>query len=145
MTSRRSPRAKPAQAERARDAKLEIPPILAKARRSLAAARRLAADDDADFAASRAYFAMVYCAQALLLSRGATDLKPNAIIVALGRDLVRPGLFAAEHHAALRTAYDERNVADYGFDGPFPRALADRMIARAEAFASDAERLLRES
>ena len=44
--------------------------LLTKARRSLAAARRLAADGYLDFAVSRAYYAMFYTTQAFLLGRG---------------------------------------------------------------------------
>jgi uncharacterized protein (UPF0332 family) len=43
--------------------------LLTKARWSLAAARRLAADGDLDFAVSRAYYAMFYTVQAFLLGR----------------------------------------------------------------------------
>lgn len=46
----------------------EIEALLEKAGRSLAAARRLLDEGDADFAASRTYYGYFYVAEALLLS-----------------------------------------------------------------------------
>jgi uncharacterized protein (UPF0332 family) len=60
--------------------------LLTKARRSLAAARRLAADGDLDFAVSRAYYAMFYIAQAFLLGRGLRFSKHSAVIAAFGQE-----------------------------------------------------------
>ena len=93
-------------------AELEAP-LVQKGHRSLGAARRLLADGDCDFAASRAYYAMFYLAEALLLARNLTFSKRSAVIAAFGQHFVKTGLFAAEHHDALRTAFDERNVGDY--------------------------------
>ncbi len=43
--------------------------LIKKAKRSLNAAKTLAEDEDYDFSVSRAYYAMLYVAQALLLSK----------------------------------------------------------------------------
>lgn len=59
--------------------------LIHKAHRSLAAADRLAKDDDLDFAVSRAYYAMFYAAQAVLLSRGLRFSKHAAVIAAFGQ------------------------------------------------------------
>jgi uncharacterized protein (UPF0332 family) len=121
----------------------ELEALIEKGRRSLEAARRLLAEGDSDFAASRAYYAMFYLAEALLLARNLTFSKHSAVIAGFGQHFVKKGLFAAEHHDALRTAFDERNVGDYAYQTPFPREKAEVLITRAAAFVKDAEAYLR--
>ena len=121
----------------------ELEALVQKGHRSLEAARRLLAEGDYDFAVSRAYYAMFYLAEALLLARNLTFSKHSAVIAAFGQHFVKTGLFAAEHHDALRTAFDERNVGDYAYQTPFPQETAQRLLTRAEAFISEAEAYLR--
>lgn len=116
--------------------------LVAKGRRSLAASRRLYEQGDSDFAASRAYYAMFYLAQALLLWRGLSFSKHSAVIAAFGQHFVKTGMFKADHHDALRTAFDERNLSDYQYATPFPPEAAQRLIDRAEAFVGDVESFL---
>ncbi|MBI1852762.1 MAG: HEPN domain-containing protein [Planctomycetes bacterium] len=117
--------------------------LVAKGRRSLAGASLLHAKGDHDFAASRAYYAMFYVAQALLLSRGLTFSKHSAVIAAFGREFVKSGEFGPEHYAALRTAFDQRNVSHYGYSTAFPENAAQEIIKRGEAFPSAGEACLR--
>lgn len=67
----------------------ETEALLTKARRSLDNARRSLDAGDADFAASRAYYAMFYAAEALLLSRGLAFSKHAAVIAEFTREFVR--------------------------------------------------------
>ena len=62
----------------------ELEALIEKGRRSLGAARRLFGEGDYDFAASRAYYAMFYLAEALLLARHLTFSKHSAVIAAFG-------------------------------------------------------------
>lgn len=117
--------------------------LITKGRRSLAASRRLYEGGDYDFAASRAYYAMFYLVQALLLSRDLTFSKHSAVIAAFGQHFVKTGLFTAEHYSALRTAFDERNLSDYQYTVPFPRQAAGDLLDRAESFVKDLEAFLK--
>ena len=47
----------------------EIHALMEKAKRSLSASEILMESDNYDFAISRAYYAMFYCAEAMLLSK----------------------------------------------------------------------------
>ena len=60
--------------------------LLTKARRSVAAGRRLAANGDLDFAVSRAYYAMFYTAQAFLLRGQRRFSKHSSVIDAFGQE-----------------------------------------------------------
>jgi uncharacterized protein (UPF0332 family) len=89
---------------------LGVPELMTKARRSLAAARRLHGDRDFDFAVSRAYYAMFYAAEALLLHRNMSFSRHARVIAALHREYVTSGELSRENHAALQRAFNDRNV-----------------------------------
>lgn len=114
-----------------------------KARRSLANARRSADAGDADFAVSRTYYAMFYAAEALFLARGRTFSRHSAVVAEFNREFVRSGDLGQHHFEALRDAFEERQVADYAYDQPFPPRRAAELIEQAEAFLKAAEEWLR--
>jgi uncharacterized protein (UPF0332 family) len=118
--------------------------LLEKARASIRAARLLAGEHLHDFAVSRAYYAMFYLAQALLLGEGLAFSKHSAVIAAFGRHLVKRGRLDAELHLYLREAQDQRNRGDYGTGDPLGAEESAEQTRRAEAFLSATERILRE-
>ena len=82
--------------------------LLTKARRSVAAGRRLAADGDLDFAVSRAYYAMFYTAQAFLLGRERRFSKHSAVIAAFGQEFAKDDEALREFHHGIVEAQDAR-------------------------------------
>jgi len=116
--------------------------LLTKARRSLAAARRLAADGDFDFAVSRAYYALFYTAQALLLSRGLRFSKHSAVIAAFGHEFAKSDEALREFHHGIVEAQDARNVGDYQVDVVLSEEDVQVHLDRADQFISLAERTL---
>jgi uncharacterized protein (UPF0332 family) len=87
--------------------------LFQKARRNIRSAKLLVADSDYDTAVSRAYYAMFYIAEALLLSRGLAYSKHSAVIAAFGREFAKAGVVPPEFHAHLRAASEARNISDY--------------------------------
>jgi len=75
--------------------------LLTKARRSVAAGRRLAAEGDLDFAVSRAYYAMFYTAQAFLLQREHRFSRHSAVIAAFGQEFGKQNEALREFHHGL--------------------------------------------
>ena len=120
----------------------ETEALIAKGRRSLAAGRRLFENGDYDFAASRAYYAMFYLAEALLLSQGMAFSKHSAVIAAFGQHFVKPGHMPARLHDALRSAFDERNVGDYDFRIAYPADRAESVLAEAQFFVDTVQSYL---
>lgn len=113
-----------------------------KGRRSLEAARRLVRDGDYDFAVSRAYYAMFYLAEALLLLRGFQADSHSGVVVLLRREFVQTGLLEPAHARALDEAREERNLGDYDYEEPFTEGRARKAVQRAESFVGAAEGLL---
>jgi uncharacterized protein (UPF0332 family) len=116
--------------------------LLAKARRSAAAGRRLAADGDLDFAVSRAYYAMFYRAQAFLLGREQRFSKHSAVIAAFGEQFAKDDKTLREFHHGIIEAQDAHNVGDYQIDAALAREDVQAHLDRAERFIKVAEQAL---
>lgn len=70
--------------------------LLEKAKASLKAAKMLANEGFYDFAASRAYYAMFYVAEAFLLDKGMAFSKHAGVHSAFGKHFVKTGLIPEE-------------------------------------------------
>lgn len=87
--------------------------LLGKAERYIRSAELMRASGDYDSAASRLYYAMFYCAEALLFSKGLSYSSHRAVIAKFGEHFARTGELPAEMHRWLREAFDRRQQADY--------------------------------
>ena len=116
--------------------------LLDKAHKTLQAARSLAEDDYTDSAVSRAYYAMFYAAQALLLERGLTFSKHGSLLAAFGQHLTKPGLVPTHFHRYLIDAYNARITGDYKAKSNLTPTDSARMIRQAEEFITLADQML---
>ena len=107
---------------------------IGKAKESLAAAELLLGQGYSEFAASRAYYAMFYVAEALLASRGQSYSSHAAVQAAYGREFAKSGDLDARYHRWLLDAQDLRNVGDYGIGTKISEEQAGRVIAWAREF-----------
>ncbi len=121
----------------------EVEALLDKARRSVTSARRLLEGGDADFAVSRAYYAMFYAAEAALLSRGLSFSKHARVLAEFNRQFATTGEIPAHHATMLHEAFEQRLIADYSHEAAYPAARARRLLESAQAFVSDVEAYLR--
>lgn len=112
----------------------DIQALFEKAEASLSAARLLAAEGYPDFAASRAYFAMFYVAEALLSSLGQSYSTHGGVVGAFGREFAKKGKLDAKFHRWLIDSQDIRNVGDYGIGASVSKEQAADLIAQAEEF-----------
>jgi uncharacterized protein (UPF0332 family) len=113
--------------------------LLEKAHRSLQAAKLLNAQQLAEFAVSRAYYAMFYVAEALLEGEGFTFSKHSAVIAAFGQQFAKTGRIPAEFHRYLIAAEQSRIRADYNIEPNLTQADAAQIIERAEVFLTFAQ------
>ncbi len=113
-----------------------------KARENVRAAKILQREACYDIAASRAYYAMFYIAQALLFTKGLVYSKHSAVIAAFGKEFAKTGLLDSKFHSRLVGAQDDRNLSDYGANVNFPAIEAQKLIDQAEEFLTAAEAYL---
>lgn len=107
---------------------------LTRASSDLDASRLLLNGGFMDQAASRAYYAAFYAAEAALLRLGETRSSHAGLIAAFGSLVVKKGGFEPGIAALLRELFDLRNDADYELLGSITRDHAQRAIASAERF-----------
>lgn len=112
----------------------EIIALLNKAEESTEAAKLLLSKEHCGFAAARAYYAMFYVAEALLLSEGLVFSKHSGVIAALGEHFAKTNLIDAKFHRYLIDAYDYREIGDYEPIERISRETAERTIAQAKEF-----------
>ena len=116
--------------------------LLVGARDSLSAARLLHREGHHGFAASRAYYAMFYVAEAFLLSKGLAFSKHSAVHAAFGEHFVRTGEVPAELHRALIHGMELRLTGDYDYTKEVSPEEAVEQIGNAEHFLEAATRIL---
>jgi uncharacterized protein (UPF0332 family) len=87
--------------------------LLEKAGRYLRSAELLRTDGDYDSAASRLYYAMFYCAEALLFSKGLSYSSHRGVIAAFARHFAKTGELPPDMHRWLLGAFHLRQQGDY--------------------------------
>lgn len=112
--------------------KEEIKNLIEKARRSLAAAKDLFNSGYFDFAASRAYYALFYVSEALLLMKDKTFNKHAAVSSAIYSSFVKDGQLPKEYHRILCKAFDLRSDGDYLCSTPLEKDEVDLLIRDVE-------------
>jgi len=117
--------------------------LVKKAHESLDAARLLLQEGFASFAAARAYYTMLYLAQAFLLERKLSFSKHSGVIAAFGKEFVKTGILPTEFHRYLIDAQEMRLIADYR-GTPLAAEEAALQIDRAGDFLQLAEKFLAE-
>ncbi|MGI0482348.1 HEPN domain-containing protein [Geminocystis sp. CENA526] len=106
--------------------------LLIKAKRSLNAAKELNNQDYPEFATSRAYYAMFYVAEALLLSENLSFSSHSAVISAIGKYFVKTQKIPSQYHRYLIDTQDQRNRADYDYNPNLNSIEANKFISQAE-------------
>lgn len=108
--------------------------LLRKARESVGAAKAMMREGFFDFAAGRAYYAMFYVAEAVLLGEGLSFSSHAAVISEFGRLFAKTGRAPAQLHRDLLSAHAARLIGDYSASRGVPEAEAADHVAAAETF-----------
>jgi uncharacterized protein (UPF0332 family) len=109
----------------------EVKNLLGKAKQRLGAARTLLNENYCDFSASRAYYAIFYDIEALLLSQNLAFSKHSAVITAFGKNFVKTGILDEKCHRYAVEAFDLRNIGDYDSMHSVPEEKAEELIRNA--------------
>lgn len=115
--------------------------LLVRAKHSLAAARLLREAGYPGFAASRAYYTLLYVVEAILLGKGLSFSKRAAVVAAFGEQFVKTGSVPAHFHRYLIHAMEVRHAGDYGGLNDVTADESAEQIARAEDFVELGQRL----
>jgi uncharacterized protein (UPF0332 family) len=116
--------------------------LLKKAEDAIQAADLLLSNNQPDFAAGRAYYAMFYVAEALLNEKGLDFGKHGNVIAAYGEYFTKTGLLDKKYHRWLINAFDKRLIGDYGVDSSLENDIVTDMIDQAQTFWDAAKSFL---
>ncbi len=114
--------------------------LLDKAVRSIAAGEASLAAGHLEAAASRAYYAMFYVAEALLEERGLRFRKHGGVHGAFGEHFAKAGLLDPKYHRWLLAAFNKRISADYGIDAELSATDVGEILGQAREFLDAARR-----
>jgi len=124
--------------------KMEFQAAVQKARRFLESAKLLKDARDYDSAASRLYYAMFYCAEALLFSKGLTFSSHHAVISAIGQHFAKTNEMPVEMHRWLIDAFNKRQLGDYETASGLEEQDINVLRPHVEQFVSWTEEYLKQ-
>ena len=81
-------------------------------------------------AVNRAYYAIFYAANALLVTKGLERSKHSGVIAAFRQHFVKTGIVPTEYSDFYGAAMEDRHTGDYGLV-PLSEAIARRDLERA--------------
>jgi len=112
----------------------DILELLTKAKESLKAAKLLFDGGFYDFSASRSYYTMFYTTEAVLLSKNLSFSKHSAVIAAFGKEFIKTQIFPQKLRDYLVSAFDLRQLGDYGTPSSVSKDKAQMLIEQAKEF-----------
>ena len=121
----------------------EIESLLARARRYLHSAELLLTDGDFESSVSRSYYAMVYDAQALLLTKGLSVSSHKGLNTLFSEHFVKTGLLPKDMSRELNRGFEKRQLGDYEFVFVISEEEALEALQQARRFVDICEDYLK--
>lgn len=121
---------------------VEIQALLNKAERAIGSAKTELQAGNLDFAASRAYYASFYVAEALLLTENYRFSSHGKVIGQYGRRFARTEALDRSFHQVLLRGYRLRQVGDYAALAEIESELVEELIEGGQRFLAAASRYL---
>ncbi len=120
----------------------EAESLMDRAEKYINSASLLIENEDFDSAASRAYYAMFYSTEALLMTKDLKFSSHKGVISAFGEHFVKTGIFSKELRRKLQNAFDERQRGDYSFHPVISQEDARRILQDAKDFIAEIKKYL---
>jgi len=113
-----------------------------QAKRCLASARLLLADDDFLGATNRLYYCVFYCTRALLSNDNVDFKKHSGVISYFRREYIKTGKLNTQLSEIIGDLFDDRMGSDYDTAYFTDRETIESDIERAEYFFEEINRFL---
>jgi uncharacterized protein (UPF0332 family) len=97
---------------------------------------------DYESSVSRAYYAMFFSAEAVLLTKGLSSSSHGGVLSVFGEHFVKPGIFPRSMGKALNRAYSKRQLGDYEHRFVITAREAKEVLADAEGFVREISKYL---
>ncbi|MCP5049279.1 MAG: HEPN domain-containing protein [bacterium] len=110
----------------------EIKTVIDKSQRAIKSAKREFNAEDYDYACSRAYYAVFYLLEGVLLLDNKRFTKHSAVISVFNRDYVKTRVFPVEFSKHIKYLLKRREIGDYSLSIRVEEEDAQNSIAKAE-------------
>jgi len=123
----------------------EIASLLERARRYLKSSKMLLDDGDNESSLSRAYYAMFYSVEAVLLTKELSFSSHRGVISAFGEHFIKTGIFQKDMGRELNRAFEKRQLGDYEYTFVISKDEAEEVLAKSKDFVDTIVQYLKES
>ena len=121
----------------------EIALYLENAQEMLVVARLMLNNDFYTSTINRAYYAIFYAANALLITKNLSSNKHSGVISAFRQHFVKTGLISPEYSAIYGQVMGNRHTSDYELESPITKETAKLDLTDAEIFVAAITQWLR--
>ncbi|MBL7117943.1 MAG: HEPN domain-containing protein [Candidatus Syntrophoarchaeum sp.] len=122
----------------------EVESLIKRAMKYLKSARILLEEGDCESSVSRAYYAMFYSAEAMLLTKGLSFSSHGGVISAFGEHFVKTGIFSKEMGKELNRAFEKRQLGDYEYTFVISEDEAKEILEKGKDFVEKIVQHLKE-
>jgi uncharacterized protein (UPF0332 family) len=122
----------------------ETTALIKRAIRYLRSAEILLRDKDYESAVSRTYYAMLYSAQAAMLTKNLSFSSHKGIISAFGEFFVKTHIFPKTMAKELNRAFEKRQIGEYEYTFVISNREAEQILQSGKEFVNTIARWLNE-
>jgi len=112
----------------------EIESLVKRSKRYIKSAEVLLKDGDYESSVSRTYYAMLYCTQAVLLTKKLSFSSHKGVISAFGKHFIKTDILAKEMGRELNRAFEKRQIGDYGYTFVISKEEAQGILKNGKIF-----------
>ncbi len=112
----------------------EAATLIKRAEKYVQSAEMLLEHKDYESCVSRTYYAMFYCAQAVLLTKGLSFSSHKGVISAFGEHFVKTGIFPKEMGREFNRAFEKRQIGDYDYTFVISNEDAEYLLRTGKEF-----------
>jgi len=124
--------------------KQEIALYIETAKEMLQASRVLLENDFYTSAINRAYYAVFYAANALLLTKEISQGKHSGVISAFRQHFIKTGVIAPEYSQIYGRLMEDRHESDYEIEAAIDKQDAESNLMDAERFVQEVQQWLKQ-
>ncbi|MEW6557955.1 MAG: HEPN domain-containing protein [Elusimicrobiota bacterium] len=121
----------------------EIKKLIEKAERNIRSANDELNKGNYDISVSRSYYAMFYCAEALLLTKDLRFSKHSGVHSAFGEYFAKTKEIEPNLHRILLDAFEKRSNGDYEYVIEITKEEAKKVVNDAEYFITEIKKKLK--
>ncbi len=123
----------------------EVASLIERARRYLKSSEMLLDDGDYESSLSRAYYAMFYSVEAILLTKELSFSSHKGVISAFGEHFIKTGIFQKDMGKELARAFEKRQIGDYEYTFVISKEEAEEILIKSQDFVDNIVQYLKDN